>query len=88
MKTARTRTFHTDAGEAVHLPPEVAFGQPDLELTVVRAGDMITLHPARPTFDVKDLIAELQGLAAPSYVQERDIADDFADVPGLQLAPW
>jgi antitoxin VapB len=58
MPTARTKTFMSGNSEAVRLPKEVAFGQPGLELTVERHGDVVMIYP------VKDIRRGLARLAA------------------------
>lgn len=55
--------------EAVRLPREVAYGQPGLELTVVRSGDVVTLYPAKSDF--QQMLERLEALPRPGSVQER-----------------
>jgi antitoxin VapB len=56
MSAADSRTFRSGNSEAVRLPKEVAFGR-DVELTVFRSGDVLTIFPRRPP--VGHLIARL-----------------------------
>jgi antitoxin VapB len=79
MATATTRTFRSGNSEAVRLPKEVAFGR-DLELTVVRSGDVLTIYPKKPP--IAELIALLEALPAPSSIQERDV-EELPERPGL-----
>lgn len=69
MPTVTSRTFRSGNSEAVRLPREVAYGA-DIEVTVVRSGDVITIYPKRPP--VWELLAELEALPKPPYIQNRD----------------
>ena len=44
MPTATSQTAMDEQGEFVLLPPEVAFGR-DVEVTIVRSGDVLTIYP-------------------------------------------
>jgi len=48
MTVATSRTFKSGNSEAVRLPKEVAFGL-DVEVTIVRSGDVLTIYPKRPS---------------------------------------
>jgi antitoxin VapB len=76
----KTRTFRSGNSEAVRLPKEVAYGEPGLELEVVRTGDVVTLRPVRG--GVRALIAELEKLPRPTTVETRDTFE-APDRPGL-----
>lgn len=79
MTTATTRTFKSGNSQAVRLPKEVAYDH-DVELTVVRSGDVITLYPKRqPREEMFRLLRELPG---PPEVEVRD-PDFFPERPGL-----
>lgn len=69
MPTATTRTFRSGNSEAVRLPREVAFGR-EVELTVVRSGDVLTLYPKRPP--ITELVATLRALPGPGEIEVRD----------------
>ena len=69
MTIARTRTFRSGNSEAVRLPKEVAFGD-NVELTIVRSGDVMTIYPAATS--VMDLIARLRELPVPPAIERRD----------------
>ena len=79
MPTITTRTFRSGNSEAVRLPKEVAFGR-DVELTIVRSGDVLTMYPKKPP--IQELIALLETLPAPSTIQERDV-EEIPERPGL-----
>ena len=72
MTVARTRTFKSGNSEAIRLPKGVAFGE-DVELLLVRSGDVLTVYPA--VLSVPDMIARLNALPAPSAIETRDDED-------------
>jgi len=69
MGIAGGRTFRSGNSEAVRLPKDVAFGL-DVELTIVRSGDVLTIYPARPS--VGDLVKRLAALPRPTDIEVRD----------------
>ena len=50
MPIARTRTFRSGNSEALRLPKDVAFGE-DVELVIVRSGEVMTIYPAATSKD-------------------------------------
>ncbi|MFO1060465.1 MAG: AbrB/MazE/SpoVT family DNA-binding domain-containing protein [Dongiaceae bacterium] len=72
MPVARSRTFRSGNSEAVRLPKDVAFGD-DIELVIVRSGDVMTIYPA--SLSIPEMIAGLRELPAPPYVEGRDEAE-------------
>jgi antitoxin VapB len=68
----RTKTFRSGNSEAVRLPKDVAFGD-DVELVIVRAGDVMTLYPADLT--IAEMAAQLQAMPAPPEIERRDEED-------------
>ena len=70
MTVARSRTFRSGNSEAIRLPRDVAFG-PDVELVIVRSGDVMTIYPAATS--VADMIRRLRSLPAPPSVERRDV---------------
>lgn len=79
MTVVRTRTFRSGNSEAVRLPKGVAFGH-DVELVVVRSGDVVTMYPAAAS--ILDMIARLRALPAPPGIEKRD-EGDLAERAGL-----
>lgn len=79
MTTVSSRTFKSGNSEAVRLPRDVAFG-PDVDVTIVRSGDVLTIYPAKPP--VKELIARLQSLPRPNAIEVRD-EEPLPERPGL-----
>jgi antitoxin VapB len=69
MTVAKTRTFRSGNSEAIRLPKDVAFGK-DLELVIVRSGDVLTLYPA--TTSIPEMIARLQALPVPPSIEDLD----------------
>lgn len=79
MTQATTRTFKSGNSEAVRLPREVAYGG-DVELTVVRSGDVLTIYPARAP--VAEMLARLAILPKPPEIEVRD-DEELPERPGL-----
>jgi antitoxin VapB len=79
MATVTSRTFRSGNSEAVRLPRDVAFGG-EIEVTIVRSGDVLTIYPKRPS--VKEMIARLEALPRPRDIEVRD-EDLIPDRPGL-----
>lgn len=69
MTIARSRTFRSDNSEAVRLPKDVAFGD-DVELVLVRSGDVITMYPAGMT--IPAMLERLAALPRPRAIERRD----------------
>ena len=69
MTVARTRTFRSGNSEALRLPKDVAFGD-DVELVVIRSGDVMTIYPAATS--IPAMIARLRSLPAPPTIERRD----------------
>jgi antitoxin VapB len=72
MPVARTRTFRSGNSQALRLPKNVAYGD-DVELIVVRTGDVLTIYPAATT--VPEMVTRLRELPPPPYVETRDDAE-------------
>jgi len=69
MPDLNVRIFRSGNSDAVRLPKEVSLGE-GVELTLRRDGDTLTLSRKRPT--LSDLVAALEELPAPDYVEVRD----------------
>lgn len=69
MAVVRSRTFRSGNSEAVRLPRDVAFGE-NVELVIVRSGDVMTIFPARTT--VPEMIDRLATLPIPPEIERRD----------------
>jgi antitoxin VapB len=79
MAIADSRTFRSGNSEAVRLPRNVAFGR-EVELTIVRSGDVLTIYPARKP--IGDLVKQLAQLPRPLSIEERD-DEVLPERPGL-----
>lgn len=79
MPTAKTKTFRSGNSEAVRLPREVAYGR-EVELTVVRSGDVLTIYPSQPERD--ELYRRLLEGPGPTTIQARDEVE-IPERPGL-----
>ncbi len=79
MPIARTRTFRSGNSEAIRLPKSVAFGE-DVEIIMVRSGDVLTLYPANTT--LPEMIARLEALPSPPTIEVRD-EDELPERSGL-----
>ena len=79
MSVARSRTFRSGNSEAIRLPKDVAFGK-DIELLIVRSGDVITMYPATTT--VPEMINRLRALPRPVDADPRD-EDELPERDGL-----
>ena len=69
MAVARTRTFRSGNSAALRLPKDVAFGE-DVELVIVRSGDVMTIYPSASS--IPTMIERLRSLPAPPSIQRRD----------------
>ncbi len=69
MAIARSRTFRSGNSEAIRLPKDIAFGK-DVELVIVRSGDVLTIYPAASS--IPTMIERLRSLPAPPSVEQRD----------------
>lgn len=79
MTVVRTRTFRSGNSQAIRLPKDVAFGD-DVELVIVRSGDVMTIYPAETT--IAEMIDRLRTLPAPPDVERRD-DEDLPEREGL-----
>lgn len=79
MTVAASRTFRSGNSEAVRLPKGVAFGQ-EIEVTIVRSGDVLTIYPKRPS--IAEMVAKLKALPGPGEIEARE-ADVAPERPGI-----
>ena len=82
MAVADSRTFRSGNSEAVRLPRNVAFGR-EVEVTIVRSGDVLTVYPTRKP--IGELVKQLEELPRPSEIEARD--DEVLPEPS-GLRPW
>jgi antitoxin VapB len=79
MAIADSRTFRSGNSEAARLPRNVEFGR-EVELTIVRSCDVLTIYPARKP--IGDLVKQLAQLPRPPGIEERD-DEVLPERPGL-----
>jgi len=68
-----TRVFKSGNSQAVRIPAEFAYADTDMELTITRLGDVITIFPMRQ--NLKDAVAALRAVPKPTKVEQRDPID-------------
>jgi antitoxin VapB len=71
-KTATTRVFKSGNSQAVRIPVEMAFASNDMEVTVTRCGDVITIRPAMARQSVEQMFAALRALPPASLLPQVD----------------
>jgi len=79
MTTSNSKTFRSGNSEAVRLPRDMAFGA-DVELTLVRSGDVLTVYPSRTS--IAALVERLAALPRPAGIEVRD-EEPLDERPGL-----
>lgn len=68
----RTRAFKSGNSQAVRIPAEIAYADTDAELEITRAGDMITIIPAKKKQDLRRMVETLNRLPTPSEIEKRE----------------
>lgn len=68
-KTATTRVFKSGNSQAVRIPAELAYDNTDMELTITRSGDVITIYPATARQSMEQMFAALRALPEASLLQ-------------------
>ena len=76
---ARSRTFRSGNSEALRLPKDVAYGE-DVELVLVRSGNVLTVYPA--AMSLPEMVARLRLLPTPPSVEKREV-DELPERAGL-----
>jgi antitoxin VapB len=66
---ARTRVFNSEGGQAVRIPPELAYSNEDIELEINRFGDVLIIFPARD--DLREVVATLRKMPRPEHAEKR-----------------
>lgn len=57
LRRHTTKAFRSGPSQAVHIPPEIAYGQPDIELDIQRIGDELRIRPAQLTGEAERRVA-------------------------------
>lgn len=79
MPTASSKTFKSGNSEAVRLPKDIAYGR-EVDLTIVRSGDVLTVYPARSS--LAEMAKKLESLPRPPAIEVRD-EEELPERPGL-----
>ena len=66
-----TRVFKSGNSQAVRIPAELAYADTNIELTITRTGEVITIYPKR-TGSMEEMIAALRALPTPSEIEPRE----------------
>jgi antitoxin VapB len=66
---SRTRAFKSGNSQAVRIPAEIAYTDTNLELEIMRSGDVITIFPARRS--LKETVAALRAMPKPRIPEKR-----------------
>ena len=67
---SRTRVFKSGNSQAVRIPAELAYAETNIDLEIMRVGDVITIFPARTS--LKDTVAALRKMPKPPAVERRE----------------
>jgi antitoxin VapB len=65
----RTRVFKSGNSQAVRIPAELAYADTDVDLEIMRLGDVITIFPVRK--GLEDAVAALRRMPKPPRVEKR-----------------
>ena len=66
----RTKVFKSGNSQAVRIPAEFAYADTDVPFEITRAGEVITIYPARGK--LKHAVEQLRQMAKPPSVEEID----------------
>jgi antitoxin VapB len=66
----RTKVFKSGNSQAVRIPAEFAYADTDAPFEITRAGDVITIYPARQ--NLRAMVAELRKLPRPETPEVRE----------------
>lgn len=67
---AVTRAFRSGNSQAIRIPAELAYRDTNVDLSITRHGDVITILPKRQ--NLKEAVAILRAMPKPSCVEERE----------------
>jgi len=75
MDRIDSKVFRDAGGEAVSLPEAVAFGE-EIEVTITRVGDTLTIEPKGPhRMTPQELVLALERLPKPNEIQSRELVE-------------
>lgn len=79
-KTTTTRVFKSGNSQAVRIPAELAFEHTDMDFTITRSGDVITIMPIKQ--DLKRMVVELRALPNVGEIEKREPIEP-RDIEGI-----
>jgi antitoxin VapB len=71
VRMATTRAFKSGNSQAIRIPAEMAYVDTSVDLTITRAGDVITIYPKRRG-SMAEMVAALRALPTPSEIEVRE----------------
>lgn len=77
-----SKTFKSGNSEALRLPKEVAFG-PDVEVSIRKVGDTLTIRPKKAKKTMAELVARLREIGPPVDGVQKRQKIIFPKRPGL-----
>lgn len=57
LRRHTTKAFRSGPSQAIQIPPEIAYSQPDIELDIQRIGDELRIRPAQLTGEAERRVA-------------------------------
>ena len=57
LRRHTTKAFRSGPSQAIQIPPEIAYGQPGIELHIQRIGDELRIRPAQVTGEAERRVA-------------------------------
>ena len=57
LRRHTTNAFHSGLSQAIQIPPDIAYSQPDIELDIQRIGDELRIRPAQVAGETERRIA-------------------------------
>jgi antitoxin VapB len=73
---ATTRAFKSGNSQAIRIPADLAYADTSIELTVTRAGDVITIQPKRRDLrEVVELLRKMPKLEPMEPVERIELPD-------------
>ena len=62
-----TRAFTSGNSQAIRIPPELAYEGTNIELSIVRYGDVIVIAPVQQ--NLKEMVVALRAMPKPSQIE-------------------
>lgn len=67
-----TRVFKSGNSQAVRIPAELAYENTDMEMTITRHGDAITIYPSSARQSMEEMFAALRALPKATLLEQTD----------------